>query len=61
MKVGFAEFLTIIFMALKLLGFVSWSWWLVLMPGILAMCAYIIVWLVWLFHSVKLNKQGRKL
>lgn len=31
---GFCEVLTIIFVVLKLLGVITWSWWLVLLPEI---------------------------
>ncbi|MGG0656422.1 transmembrane Fragile-X-F protein [Rummeliibacillus pycnus] len=58
---GFAESLTIILIILKLVGIISWSWWFVLLPEIFAVCVYIIVWIVWLFYSVKQNKQERKL
>lgn len=30
--VGFAGLLTILFIALKLTGFIAWSWWWVLSP-----------------------------
>ncbi|HWI47249.1 MAG TPA: transmembrane Fragile-X-F protein [Rummeliibacillus sp.] len=57
---GFAESLTIILIVLKLVGVISWSWWLVLIPELFAMVIYIIVWIVWIFYSVKLHKQERK-
>ncbi|WP_397539180.1 transmembrane Fragile-X-F protein [Rummeliibacillus pycnus] len=53
---GFAESLTIILIVLKLVGVISWSWWIVLIPELFAMLIYIIVWIVWLFYSVKLHK-----
>ena len=59
-NLGFAESLTIILIVLKLVGVISWSWWLVLIPELFAMVIYIIVWIVWLFYSVKLHKQERK-
>ncbi len=30
--VGFTGFLTLIFITLKLTGYIDWSWWLVLSP-----------------------------
>lgn len=30
--IGFAGLLTILFVALKLLGYIAWSWWWVLSP-----------------------------
>lgn len=31
---GMLNILTIVFIALKLMGYIDWSWWLVLMPTI---------------------------
>lgn len=33
---GFTEVLTLIFITLKLTGYIDWSWWLVLLPEIIA-------------------------
>ncbi len=43
MKVGIFGLLGILFVALKLLGYITWSWWLVLLPfyGGLALVAFI--------------------
>lgn len=38
---GFTEVLTIVFVVLKLLGIMNWSWWLVLLPEIIAGVVYI--------------------
>lgn len=38
---GFTEILTILFIALKLFGVISWSWWLVLLPEIIGFVIYI--------------------
>ena len=32
MKVGIVGLLGVLFVALKLLGYITWSWWLVLLP-----------------------------
>ena len=32
MKVGVIGLLGVLFVALKLLGYITWSWWLVLLP-----------------------------
>jgi len=42
---GFMEILTIIFVVLKLVGVISWSWWLVFLPVIISFSLYII-WIV---------------
>lgn len=31
--IGFAGLLTILFIGLKLTGYIKWSWWLVLLPS----------------------------
>lgn len=36
MKLGFAEVLTIVFVVLKLLGKIAWSWWWVFSPVLVA-------------------------
>lgn len=38
---GFLEVLTIIFIVLKLMGIISWGWFLVLLPEIVAIVIYI--------------------
>lgn len=39
---GFTEVLTLIFVTLKLTGAIDWSWWLVLLPEILAGVGYLV-------------------
>jgi hypothetical protein len=33
MQLGFFSLLTLIFITLKLLNYIDWSWWLVLLPA----------------------------
>jgi hypothetical protein len=40
--VGILELLTAIFIVLKLMGIITWSWWYVLMPEIVAVVLYVI-------------------
>lgn len=40
---GFCELLTIVFIVLKLVGIISWSWWLVLLPEIIAVLFYMAI------------------
>ena len=40
---GFTEVLTIVFIVLKLLGVISWGWFYVLLPEIIAVALYIVV------------------
>ncbi|AUG84681.1 transmembrane fragile-X-F protein [Lactobacillus phage Lpa804] len=39
---GFTEALTIVFVVCKLLGIITWSWWLVLLPEIIAGVFYLL-------------------
>lgn len=61
---GFTEFLTLVFIALKLLGVISWSWWLVLLPEIIALGFYVIIFLLGIFGvsfgARKTHKQIKK-
>jgi hypothetical protein len=40
--VGLTETLTIVFIVLKLMGIITWSWWLVLLPELIAGALYLI-------------------
>lgn len=46
---GFCEVLTLIFIVLKLVGVVSWSWWVVFSPEIIGVIVvayiYFLAWL----------------
>ena len=44
--IGFAHILTIIFVIAKIVGYINWSWWLVLLPSIISIGLSILVWLV---------------
>lgn len=57
---GFTEILTIIFIVLKLLGVITWSWWLVCLPEIIAVALYIIVFLLGLFGVPRISKVVNK-
>lgn len=54
---GFTEVLTIVFIALKLLGVISWSWWLVLLPEILAFVVYAIMVILAVVVNAKVTKS----
>ena len=54
---GFLELLTIIFIILKVLGYIDWSWLVVLSPMLVAIALYIIVVIVHIiFHVSIFNK-----
>lgn len=54
---GFTEVLTIVFIALKLLGVISWSWWLVLLTEILAVVVYAIMVISAVVINAKVTKS----
>ena len=43
---GFFGFLTCIFVVLKLLGVIAWSWWLVFLPTIIAVVFVVAVFIL---------------
>lgn len=53
---GFTEILTIVFVLLKVFGVVSWPWWLVFLPEIIAVVFYIIVVIA---SVMKVNKTRK--
>lgn len=57
---GFTEILTIVFIVLKLLGVITWSWWLVLLPEIIALALYIIVFMCALLGVFDTHRRVRK-
>lgn len=50
---GFAEVLTIIFILLKVFGVVSWSWWVVFLPEIIAIALYVVLVIIQIYLAVK--------
>lgn len=57
---GFTEILTIVFIALKLLDVITWSWWLVLLPEIIAFVFYAVFFIAGLVGVGKTHKAVRK-
>ena len=51
---GFAEVLTIVFVVLKLMGTIDWSWWLVLLPEIIAFVVYAAIFIVQIVIACKM-------
>lgn len=58
---GFTEVLTIVFVALKLLNIIDWSWWLVLLPEIIMVAIYVILCVAHIWVSVRVHKEQKKL
>lgn len=58
---GLCEVLTIIFVLCKLFGVVTWSWWLVFLPELIAVALYIIIWVCCIVLAAIAEKQIDKL
>lgn len=43
--IGFLNLLTLIFVVFKLLGTLTWSWWLVFLPSIISFGLPLLIWL----------------
>ncbi|WP_426458436.1 hypothetical protein [Staphylococcus nepalensis] len=54
---GFAEILTLIFIILRLTNVIDWSWWLVLLPELIALSIYIIFYIVVIILISTRNKR----
>ena len=44
--IGFAGFLTIVFVVLKLLGVIAWSWWWVLSPAWISISFVVLIFAI---------------
>lgn len=51
--IGFVGLLTILFIGLKLTGYIDWSWWWVLSPLWLITLVMIVVAVVWAALGIK--------
>lgn len=50
--IGFAGLLTIVFIVLKLIGTISWSWWWVLSPIWISVGLGVGIWLICLISII---------
>lgn len=57
---GIGEILTIIFVTMKLLGKIEWSWWLVLLPEIIALALYVLIVVSIIVSHNRINKRMNK-
>lgn len=56
---GFAAFLTLLFIALKLCGVIAWSWWLVFMPLIVVYgLTAIVILIMTIYFLIQMHKKG---
>ena len=62
--VGFAGLLTIVFIALKLMGYITWSWWWVLSPLWIGFALFVVFLLVmgaiYIFASIMKKRQDSR-
>lgn len=54
---GICELLTVAFIVLKLIGKVDWSWWIVLLPEIIAAGLYLVLAVFSVWHQVTVTKE----
>ena len=57
---GFTEFLTLVFIVLKLINVIEWSWFLVLLPEIIAFSIYIPAFLLAIFGTTSSLRRSKK-
>lgn len=57
---GICEVLTIVFVVLKLMHIIEWSWLLVLLPEIIAVVFYVVLLVVNVALDYRIHKQIRK-
>jgi hypothetical protein len=53
MQLGFFSLLALIFITLKLLGYIDWSWWLVLLPAYGGLVIMLILFVILLAFNQK--------
>lgn len=54
---GILELLTIVFIVLKWIGTIDWSWWLVLLPTIISVSFYIL-WFLFIGTMVRRTQKA---
>lgn len=57
---GILEVLTIIFVVLKLVGVITWSWWIVFLPTIVSVSIYVIIATIHFRQWLKLKREIEK-
>ena len=54
---GLCECLTMIFIVLKLCGVISWGWFFVLLPEIIAVTLYVLLLVIYIILLVKQTRR----
>ena len=55
--IGFTGVLTIVFVVLKLVGVITWSWWWVLSPTLINIGVWLIVVIIYAAYLTHENKE----
>ena len=58
---GITEILTVIFVVLKLVGTIDWSWWLVFLPEIIAFVFYLAIFIIEFVSRYRTSKYINRL
>lgn len=58
--IGFVGLLTIVFITLKLTGYIDWSWWWVLSPVLISIGIGILLLLVFLGIAIREDRKDRE-
>lgn len=58
--IGFWGLLQIVFIVLKILGIINWSWWLVLIPVWISVLSFLIVFIIMFIASGLLERKYTK-
>lgn len=53
---GITEVLTVVFVVLKLVGTIDWSWWLVFLPEIIAFVFYLAIFIIEYVSRYRVSK-----
>lgn len=54
---GLLEVLTVIFVILKLVGVISWSWWVVLIPLYILLVIYAVLISITVVGNIRLKRE----
>lgn len=57
---GFTEVLTVVFIVLKLIEVIDWSWWLVLLPELVSLPFYVLIVVLVIVNNSSYRRRGGK-
>lgn len=59
-SIGFFGLLTLIFITLKLTGYIDWSWWLVLMPLFIPVIIIFTILVIMLVMGARVRQRRKR-